>query len=183
MDDLASVAQQLEQLATVFDEEAKKIIANGIQDTAKVVVESAIRSSVGDLSMSGWRRGSPIPLSSHTGIEKAGIVVRPGTVDRVWARGLGPMRVLEQGRNHGGASGLHGPGIVRNDTKNYSAGETARTKSGRVKKVKAWAAKRWNGTTVGKGTWSKALDGLERQVPQAAQEALFKDSVRKLFGA
>lgn len=182
MDDLAEFAGRLEEMAHIFDAKALEIIVAGVQKPAQSIVELSVRGDIGDLSMSGWRRGAPIALSSHTEMENGAIVVRPGTVDKAWRRGKGPMRVLEQGRNQGGASGFHGPGIVQKSGKNYQAGDTARTKSGRVRKVREHKAKRWNGHTTGRGTWSDALVGMTRDLPGAAQEALFKDSVRKLFG-
>jgi hypothetical protein len=181
MSDVEMFADRLVELAHIFDADAKQIIATGVQGTAQTTVETAVRGDLGDLSMSGWRRGAAIAISSHTEIEGEAIVVRPGTVDNAWRRGKGPMRVLEQGRNQGGAGGFHGPGVAQRDGKNFLAGETARTASGKVRKVRARARKRWNGVTTGRGTWSSALVGLRREVPPAAQEALFKDSVRKLF--
>lgn len=182
MSDLEVFAEQLEELATIFDAQAKKIIATGVRDTSQTVVESAVRGDIGDLSMSGWRRGKPIAISSHVEVEGETIVVRPGTVDNAWRRGKGPMRVLEDGRNSSGVGGFHGPGVVQRSGKNYQAGETARTASGKLRKVRTHKKRRWNGYTAGRGTWSDALVGLNRELPAAAAEALFKDSVRKLFG-
>lgn len=108
------------------------------------LVAQAVSGDIGDTSMSGWWRGAAIDVSGVAVQTPEGLAIEPEK------RSRGPMRVLQQGRNQGNAAGFAGPGISR------TTGMTARTKSGGVRKTRAWKAKRWNGTTTGKNTWSDA---------------------------
>jgi hypothetical protein len=116
-------------------------------------VAAAVRGDIGDESMSGWWRGSAIDVAGSITLESSGV----GIVPR--GKGAGPLRVLDQGRNQGNASGFSGPGI------NSITGVTARTKSGAVRKTRARKGKRWNGTTQGKGTWGDAVEEIVREAP------------------
>jgi hypothetical protein len=82
--------------------------------------------------------------------------------------------VAEQGRNQGNAGGFSGPGI------NRSTGITSRTKSGAVRRVRARQSRRWNGATAGKGTASRAVAEMDRQLPRIADKAVLK-VIRKRF--
>ncbi len=110
----------------------------------------------GDGAFSGWRRGKPIPLRLRTQPHGNGLGV---TIHRD-RTSAGPWKVAEVGRNQGGHSGFAGPGV------NRSTGETARTKTGRLRKVRAVRARRWNGSTAGKGTWTKAEKAIAEVVPK-----------------
>jgi len=90
------------------------------------------------------------------------------------ARSAGPWTVAEQGRNQGNAGGFFGPGI------NATTGLTARTKSGKVRKVRARALRRWNGTTRGRDTASDAVALMEREMPKLAEQGV-KRVIRKRF--
>jgi hypothetical protein len=137
-----------------------------IGNKVKGDVDNAVRGDIGDLSMSGWRRGNPIQ------IQGAYKVLTPTSLEIApTPRSRGPMRVLEQGRHAGG--GFQGPGV------NRSTGLTARTKGGRVRKVRANG--RWNGRTDGKDTWSDAVRVLEKKVPRLMFEELQR-SMGRLFG-
>ena len=121
-------------------------------------VDAAVKSTLGDDSMSGWKRGNPLPVR--------GMVEMTPVVAIVPARrSRGPMRVLESGRNMGNAGGMAGPGVSADGT-------TRRNKNGSVRKTRTRKAKRWNGTTSGKGTWTDA-----QQRVQSVYPALVADEV------
>ena len=101
-------------------------------------ISQAVRGTLGDQSMSGWKRGSPIDINGSFRVTGSnGVFMSAG-------KASGPMRVLQSGRNQGGGShGMSGPGVSKDGT-------TRRTKSGGLAKVRARKAKRWNGTTAGR---------------------------------
>lgn len=167
-DDFASVALRLDELARTFDAEAKQIIAKGIEPGAKEDVESAVRGDIGDLSMSGWwktgRNGGPVLLTARTGVEGESIVTRPGTEGQSWRRGLGPMRVLEDGRK---------ATLIDTSGKKPKMYRMNGARQRRVKRVST--------ATTGKQTWSDAMQLLMKNTPDRAMTALMTESVRKLF--
>jgi len=138
---------------------------------SKTDVNQAVRADIGDLSMSGWRRGNPHEITGRFDLEgDSAVVMSPSK------RGRGPMRVLEQGRNQGNAGGMAGPGVSADGT-------TRRTKSGAVRKVRARQARRWNGTTRGKGTWSDATDIMVKKMPARYDVELAKDIGKLIRGS
>lgn len=105
-----------------------------------------------DSAFSGWRNGG-IPLTLAYKV-KGGMLLMHRS-----GKSAGPWRVAEEGRNQGNAGGIAGPGVIRSGD---NMGMTARTKkTNRVRKVRVFKAKRWNGYTRGKGTWSKTETALE----------------------
>ena len=155
---------------------ARKRITRVAVDTKKDVDEAVRADLHGEQSFKNWRRGNRLEIKGRFDIKSdTEFEVNPVP------RGRGPMRVLEQGRNQGGAGGFHGPGIVRKTTKNYVAGETARTKSGRVRKVREFKVKRWNGRTEGKGTWTDAVKLMQQRVPDRVARRMHQD-LSKIFG-
>jgi len=165
MSELQLYADHLEQLAHTFDADAKKIISTAVQDVAKADVEAAVRGDIGDITMSGWPRSQPMPISAHMQVEGEAIVVRPGTTGAGWRKGMGPMRVLQEGRR---ATLIDTSG--RKPKMYRMNGEKRR----RVKKASV--------ATRGKGTWSHAMERLMKSTPKAAREALMVDAVRNIFG-
>ena len=138
---------------------------------SKADINEAVRADLGDLSMSGWRRGNPHEITGR--FDPAGdsaIAMTPAK------RGRGPMRVLEDGRNQGNAGGMAGPGVSADGT-------TRRTKSGGVRKVRQRRARRWNGRTQGKGTWTDATQIMERKMPARYEAALVRDIARHIRGS
>lgn len=132
-------------------------------------VAEAVKGDLGDLSMSGWHRGKPVDVQGRYDVESdSSFTVSPGK------RGRGPMRVLEQGRNQGNASGFSGPGM------NVKTGVTSRTTSGGVRKVRARKGKRWNGRTAGKNTWSDATALMQHRVAARVHDEVVK-SLREVF--
>ena len=113
-------------------------------------IDVAVKGDLGDSSMSGWRRGRPVQVKGAFKVE--------GDVVAMVPTAPGPMRVLQQGRNQGNSGGMAGPGVS-------SDGSTRRTKSGGVAKVRARKAKRWNGRTDGKDTWTDATAIMVDKVP------------------
>ena len=129
-----------------------------LQKVAAAVKPLATRAAAadlgGDAAFSGWggKGGGRIPLTVRFTMHGGG---SPSLTIHRDGRSAGPWRVAEEGRNQGNAGGFSGPGI------GVSSGVTARTKSGAIRKVRARKARRWNGTTAGKGTWTDAVNLME----------------------
>lgn len=138
-------------------------------DGQQIINEHFARDLGSNRAFSGWNRGAPIP--ADTRLRPARNQATLITPNRSSA---GVITVAERGRNQGNASGFHGPGI------NRRTGLTARTAAGAVRRVRASRARRWNGTTAGKGTASRAVKDMERQLPRIADRAVLK-LTRKRF--
>jgi hypothetical protein len=136
--------------------------AKGIRD-ARAAVPPDLG---GDHRFSGWNVALGVKASPHRGAP--GVTVHPDQ------RGAGPWRVAEQGRNQGNASGFAGPGI------NRRTGETARTKSGGIRRQRARRGRRWNGRTQGKGTWSDAVAIMNRKLPAHVRSEMAKLVIKAL---
>jgi hypothetical protein len=139
----------------------------------KMAKEAAQEAAAGDLGsdgrFSGWRRGAPFELATKYDI------IGPGRVSfHPTPKSAGPWTVAQSGRNQGNAGGFSGPGV------NRSTGETSRTKSGGVRKVRARGARRWNGRTSGKNTASDALALIDKRLPRLVQENVGR-ALRKVF--
>jgi len=110
-------------------------------------VADAVRADIGDTSMSGWPRKGPVEITGRFEVLSATeLSVQPV------GKALGPMRVLESGRQA------------------YQAGDRRRSGSYRSKKTgdvrqKSRTVSRNTGATKGKGTWSDAVDRLVRRIP------------------
>jgi len=167
---LGAFAKKIERVGDELNGEAARKRLTRVAVETKKDVDEAVRGDLGDTSMSGWRRGKPFDIKGRFDIKSdAEFEVNPVP------RGRGPMRVLEQGRNQGGAGGFHGPGIGR------KTGETARNKNGKLRKVRSFKAKRWNGATRGKGTWSDAVGLMQDRVPARIAKQFHKD-LSKILG-
>lgn len=144
------------------------------QDLAKVAellvpeVKAAVAADIGDDSMSGWRRGAPIPIAGAANVRKGSVIITRNK------ESAGMMRVLDEGRNRGTAPGLFGPGISAN-------GLTRRTKSGNVRKVANRSGlvvgdgrtrSKWNGVTRARHTWSDAMVRMKRTAPRHVEEVV-----------
>ena len=131
-------------------------------------IEDAVRGDLGDLSMSGWRRKSGATMDvvgMAEVVSDTAILARPAPMSR------GPMRVLEQGRNVNASAGEG----------KFADAPTRLTKSGRVSKAKVRRAKRWNGYTSGKATWTDAEYLLVDRVPVHVHDELVA-VLNKKFG-
>lgn len=127
----------------------------------KIAHESAAADLGGDAKFSGWKP----PLDTHLKFKAGATIMLPTR------SGAGPWTVAERGRNQGNAGGFSGPGIGK-------SGQTSRNKSGALRKVRAFKSKRWNGTTKGKQTASKAVARIEKEVLPIAQHGIRKALVR-----
>lgn len=134
-------------------------------------IDRAVVGTLGDKSMSGWKRGGPIQITGTSRLlDDQSVLVEPVK------RSKGPMAVLERGRNLGGGGGFAGPGI------NSRTGVTSFTKSGAVRKVRARAGKRWNGYTQGKGTMTDASEAIQKRAPGLIADEVHKTLAKHLRG-
>lgn len=170
MNDLAALEKRLKLLEQEFSGAAGRKRLKAVAVQTKKDVDEAVRADLGDQSMSGWRRKKPINIKGRFDIvAEHEFVVKPNVA--------GPMRVLEQGRNRGNVSNFQGPGV------NPLLGTTARTKkSGRVRKVQARRAKRWNGYTSPKHTWSESVDLMQKRVGKRVDEQVQKSIAKFIKG-
>jgi hypothetical protein len=121
-------------------------ISHALGKMAKTEATKAASADLGgDPKFSGW---APTLDTRYE-------IIGPGRISfHPTKRSAGPWTVAESGRNQGNASGVSGPGISQ------ATGETSRTSSGALRKVRGRKSKRWNGRTRGKGstrrrrTWS-----------------------------
>lgn len=153
-DDFATYARRIERLNKALSGPDKRKVLTRLGVEAKKDVAEAIKSDLGDLSMSNWRRGRPINITSRFDIKSDDTLeVTPSP------RARGPMRVLEEGRRGGSASDLV---------------QGRRTKSGNRRRGRARG--RNQGATAAKNTWSDAerliADRTPQRVDQAHQQAL-----------
>lgn len=163
---LADFGDELAKLGADLTTREKYEITDGMGRRAQKLAEQAASADLGgDPKFSGW---TPV-LETRTRRLADGATMLTPT-----ARSAGPWTVAEQGRNQGNAGGFFGPGI------NATTGLTARTKSGKVRKVRARALRRWNGTTRGKDTASDAVALMEREMPKLAEQGV-KRVIRKRF--
>jgi hypothetical protein len=149
--------------------EKRKITRAQGEEAQRIAAKAATHDLGSDRAFSGWTRATPIVLETHLrNLADGNTLLSPTKAS------AGPWTVAEFGRNQGNASGFAGPGVSR------STGLTARTKSGRVRKVRARRARRWNGTTRPKSTASEAVKVMEKELPKIADKAVTK-VIRKRF--
>lgn len=135
-------------------------------------IEKAVTADIGDTSMSGFRRGSPIEIvGTSKVISDHEVKVQPDPSTGA----KGAMAVLDRGRNQGNASGFSGPGIS-------SDGTTRRNKNGKVRKVRERRARRWNGYTDPKNTMSEAVQAIAKRTPGLVADELLRKALRKHLG-
>ena len=133
-------------------------------------IDVAVKGDLGDSSMSGWRRGKEIEVMGAFKVEGSVVSMVPNNA------GKGPMRVLQQGRNQGNAGGFAGPGM------NNRTGVTTRNADGSIKKQRGRKAKRWNGRTDGKDTWTDATAIMADKVPARYAKEVHKAIGKHLTG-
>ena len=147
---LSSFQRKLNALERELTGPKLKQHMKAIGEAAKEIAEAeASRDLGGDPKFSGW---APELETRYVHVDDGVISFRPTK------RSAGPWTVANDGRNQGTASGFFGPGA------NRLTGQTARTKTGNVRKVRAFKARRWNGTTRGKGTADRAQARIDKQV-------------------
>lgn len=135
------------------------MLLDAIGKAAKQDAAEAVRSDLGDMSMSHWWRGRPIEIQARYDVRSDHEVDLAPT-----PRSRGPWRVLEDGRRAGGAFDLVQVGRRRKDG----------TRRGRSRG-------RNQGATSGKSTWSDASRLMEQRTPQRVQDEHVK-ALRSAFG-
>lgn len=158
MNDLAAFALKVQKVINDLDDPA---LFETVGKKGRSLADQAVRNDIGDMSMSGWRRGKPFDVKSRYDIADRTVEISPQRIAK------GPMRVLEEGR------------------KAYRAGDS-RSSGTRVRKRdgavinKSRTVKRNVGATAGKNTWSDATADMERELPRTAHEHVTK-VLRKHF--
>ena len=163
-------ARELDQLEhELRREEGLRITRKQAEAARKIATAAARRDLGGNSRFSGWagRDLADLRVKQLRG-NKVGHILAPTR------KSGGPWKVAEQGRNKGTATGRGGKAIFFGPGINRETGETARTKSGAVRKVRRFKAKRWNGYTAGKGTASDAISAMERVLPKVAEDGVTK---------
>ena len=151
MNDFASLEKRIGLLSQEFSGEAGRKRLNAVGAQTKKDVDEAVKGDLGDQSMSGWRRSKPIQLRGRYDVISDHEL-------RMTANVPGPMVVLEHGRNKGKTEPVR-----------------TRTKSGRLRR-----AKRWNGHTQPKHTWSEATALMQKRVGRRVDEQVAK-TIGKFF--
>lgn len=154
--------RKVSQLEREMSGQASKERLERVAGLTKRDVDEAVRGDLGDLSMSGWRRGNPFPIQGRYDITSDHeFEVNPQR------RARGPMRVLQEGR------------------KAYTAGDrrqsgTYTSKKTGLTRARTRTVKRNVGATQGKDTWSDAVRLMEERVPGRVDRELQK-AIRKYF--
>lgn len=152
---------ELDQVVATMEREARARITRPMGERAQKIAEAAASADLGgDPKFSGWK---PVLETQLKDGRDGSTILMPTRSS------AGPWTVAERGRNHGNAGGFSGPGIGK-------SGFTSRTKSGGLRKVRAFKAKRWNGYTDPKRTASEAVTRMERELPKIAE-----DGVRRIL--
>jgi hypothetical protein len=151
----ASFGVELEKLRKELDGAAKRKITGPMADKAQKIAEDVIAGDLGsDRKFPNWAPVADLQVKFTP--SNAAILLPTRS-------GAGVITVSEQGRHQGNASGFSGPGI------NTRTGVTSRNKDGGVRKVRARKGKRWNGTTQGKRTASKAVAKIDAAMPDVVE--------------
>lgn len=172
MDDWQRLHKRIDGLAAEFDGRAFKDRLAKVGKQLEPLVENAVVNSIGDTSMSGWTHKKPAELTGRSELSttvETGIFVAPALKGGAWRRGLGPMRVLQDGR------------------KAYNAGDR-RASGTRVKKktgevvTKYRKVKRKVSATKGKGTWTAAVNAMSRGIGDRVDKEALSPIIRKTWG-
>lgn len=147
---LAQFNQRMQRFYDDLEQDRLRRLYGDLGEYAQKVAERQASSDLGgDPKFSGW---APV-LDTKLRFTREAVIMSPTRSS------AGPWTVAEQGRNQGNVSGFFGPAMTR------SGGTVGRTKSGGVRRTRARAGKRWNGRTEGKGTASRTVAEIERNVP------------------
>lgn len=158
--DVARLHRKLDRAAREFDGRALEERLLKLGKEASRFVDDAVKAtpaksgSLGDGSMSGWRRGRPFQLQGRA--KAVGRGGKPTVVVMPAPKALGPMRVLEDGRKARGVGSLYRKG-------QYTSKKTGATYS------RLGVTKRNVGATEGKKTWTHATTVMARYVPPAGR--------------
>lgn len=164
-------AGSFDQLAKKVDAVAAEFDGRQLRKSMEIVgkdttgdINQAVHGTLGDNSMSGWRRKKPIPISG------AYKVASDHEIDMTPTRmSVGPMRVLEDGRQA------------------YQAGDKRRKGTYKSKKTglvteRFRTVKRSGGATRGKGTWSDASELMAENVPGRIHRVVVVGALRRHIG-
>lgn len=167
---LQSFSAELDALQHEVTSAKNRAVSEPMARHAQAIADRNAAQDLGaDRAFSGWTRRTPIVLETQIKFLSQGAALLHPT-----RSSAGPWTVADKGRNQGNAPGFAGPGI------NRKTGTTSRTKSGAVRKVRARQSKRWNGTTAGKGTATRAVKQMDRELPPIAEKA-FRGMLVKHF--
>lgn len=166
----SALLKEAEKMGKELENAEKRKITHAQAERGQKIIDSEFSSDLGsDRAFSGWRRGSPMPADTQIKTTR-----NNGAVLMPTRSGAGIITTADQGRHHGDAGGFAGPGI------NRRTGVTSRTKSGALRKVRATRSRKWNGTTAGKHTASRAVTRMERELPKIAEDGI-RRVMRKHF--
>lgn len=140
---------KLHKLASEFDAHKAAKLERAAAKLAPLVGDAAA-ASIGDHSMSGWKRGAPIEIVGKV-VKRDGVAIAPTAA--------GPMRVLNDGRQAHEAGGRR------------TAGTYKSKKTGDVRQ-KYRKVKRSMGATAGKGTWDDAANKIADEFPKLMADEL-----------
>jgi hypothetical protein len=158
----AAFGQAIDKMEKSIEND-RKLWALGMAKRAQAIAEAAASADLGgDPKFSGWKP----PLSTQLKSITDGVAMIPTRSS------AGPWTVAERGRHQGNAGGFSGPGI------NRKSGLTSRTKSGGLRKVRTVSGKRWNGTTKGFHTATKAVDRMQVELTPIAEKAVHQTIIR-----
>lgn len=135
---------RIEKLQRALEGPELEKVLHELGKGAKGDAVKAVQADIKDTSMSNWRRGAPIEIAArYDQVAENAIDVGPERKNR------GPWRVLEDGRQAGGAYDLVQVGRRRKDG-------TRRGKS----------RGRNQGATEGKQTWTDAVAIMDSETPK-----------------
>lgn len=169
---LSGLERKLSLLQKEMSGEAARRALNRIGIDAKKDALEAVKSDLGDTTMSGWWRPSarrpnrkPIPIVTAfnvVGDTELQIVPRGASA--------GPWRVLEEGRK----------ASAKGDSYGYQKRRFTKTK-GVVVSDYTRARKRNSGSTPAKNTWSEAAALMIERTPQRVHRLYVVEPMRRLF--
>lgn len=149
---------ELDKVVATMEREARQRITRPMGERAKKIADEEIAKDLGsDHKFTHWAPVAETQLKDGSNGSTILIPTRSGA---------GVITVANQGRHQGNASGVMGPGI------NHRTGITSRTKSGGLRKVRAFKSKRWNGTTKGMHTADRAVARMEKELPKIAEDGV-----------
>lgn len=159
----ADFGKAIDRMSAQLERDAKTKIVRQIAEKAQAIADASASADLGgDPKFSGWKP----ELSTQIKSTSKGAVLLPTKSS------AGPWTVAEFGRHRGPGGGFAGPGV------NRRTGNTARTKSGALRKVSATKGKRWNGYTNPKHTASKAVAKMAVELPKIAEKGVRDVMVR-----
>lgn len=175
-DSAAAFGRELERLQRSIEKQQRKA-TRAMAEEGEKIAGSAARSDLGgDDQFSGWNGRYLEDLRVKPSRQGSGHFLLPTR------KSGGPWKVAEQGRNKGTATGRGGVKIFFGPGLNRKTGVTSRTKSGAIRKTRAFGQKRWNGYTSGKSTATRAVAQFESASERIAEKSM-RTAIVKHFDA